>query len=164
MSRKIALDQYDYGILEILQKDATISNKELAKQIGLSPPATLVRVNHLKEKKYLHEAAYSVNWSKLGFDSHIHIYCVIKRENRDEFLKLIDSFPRVLASYELRKSDDFNVDYWHYRFILFAVFKDQHEWHKCWQDKILETGIIEEFRALRVLEVRRSKLPVPLFG
>jgi|GEM_PF-7014778 len=164
MSRKIALDQYDYGILEILQKDATISNKELAKQIGLSPPATLVRVNHLKEKKYLQEATYNINWSKLGFDSHIHIYCVIKRENRDEFLKLIDSFPRVLASYEFRKSDEFSVDYCHYRFILFGVFKNQHEWHKFWQENILETGLIEEFHAIRVHEVRKSKHPVCLFG
>jgi DNA-binding Lrp family transcriptional regulator len=164
MSRKIALDQFDYAILEILQKDATISNKELAEQIGLSPPATLVRVNHLKQKKYLLEASYDLSWSKLGFDSHIHVYCVIKRGNRDEFLKLIDSFPRIIASYELRKSDEFMVDVLHYRYILFGVFRDQYEWHKCWQENILATGIIEEFEALRVHEIRSSKLPVPLFG
>jgi DNA-binding Lrp family transcriptional regulator len=51
MSRKIALDQFDYAILEILQKDATISNKKLAKQIGLSPPTTLVKVNQIKQEK-----------------------------------------------------------------------------------------------------------------
>ena len=164
MSRKIKLDKYDYSILEILQKEATISNKDLAKRIGLSPPATLVRVNQLKSKNYLLEASYTLNWTKLGFQSYIHVYCSVKREDREKFLKLLDAFPNVLESYEYRKHEEFLVDFWHYRYKLLCVCKDQYDWHKKWDEHLMSKGIIIDFQAVRVHEKRSAKLPVPFLG
>ena len=41
---EIALDAIDRRILDRLQRDSTVSNQDLAHQVGLSPPACLKRV------------------------------------------------------------------------------------------------------------------------
>ena len=44
----IHLDDYDKRIVELLQEDASISNVDLAKKIGLAPSSCLIRVKNLK--------------------------------------------------------------------------------------------------------------------
>ena len=43
------LDQIDHRILKVLEKNADLSNKILADQVGLSPSACLRRVAQLKK-------------------------------------------------------------------------------------------------------------------
>ena len=47
------LDQTDKKILTLLQQDASVSNLELSKAIGLSPSACLTRTKSLKEEGYI---------------------------------------------------------------------------------------------------------------
>lgn len=42
-------DELDKQILEIIQADPVISNKDLAEKVGLSPSACLSRTKRLKE-------------------------------------------------------------------------------------------------------------------
>ena len=42
------LDRTDFLILDTLQKDATLSNKELARRVGLAPSSCLQRVRKLR--------------------------------------------------------------------------------------------------------------------
>ena len=43
------LDAIDYAILEALQKNARLSNKELAAEVGLAQSSCLARVTRLRE-------------------------------------------------------------------------------------------------------------------
>ena len=43
------LDRIDVGILELLQKDGRLSNKELAARVGLAPSSCLARVQRLTD-------------------------------------------------------------------------------------------------------------------
>lgn len=47
------LDRYDLRILEELQRDARISNQELAERIGLSPSPCSRRVKQLEDDGYI---------------------------------------------------------------------------------------------------------------
>jgi DNA-binding Lrp family transcriptional regulator len=49
-----ALDRTDLDILAHLQKDARLSNKELAAKIGLAPSSCLARVRRLERSGALH--------------------------------------------------------------------------------------------------------------
>jgi len=49
----IQLDKTDKQILKILQSNGRITNKELASQLGLSPPPTLERVKKLETMGYI---------------------------------------------------------------------------------------------------------------
>jgi Lrp/AsnC family transcriptional regulator, leucine-responsive regulatory protein len=46
---QIALDQTDFLILDQLQKDASLTNQELAERVFTSPPTCLRRVKRLKD-------------------------------------------------------------------------------------------------------------------
>lgn len=48
-SEQITLDQTDFLILDQLQKDASLTNQELAERVFTSPPTCLRRVKRLKE-------------------------------------------------------------------------------------------------------------------
>ncbi len=49
----INLDEFDKKIIKYLQEDASISNIELSKKIGLAPSSCLLRVKNLKEQKVI---------------------------------------------------------------------------------------------------------------
>ena len=44
-----ALDRIDYQILGLLRKNARLSNKEIAKRVGLAPSTCLVRTRLLQQ-------------------------------------------------------------------------------------------------------------------
>ena len=44
-----ALDRIDLALLDALQNDARLSNKQLANEVGLAPSSTLGRVRRLQE-------------------------------------------------------------------------------------------------------------------
>ena len=50
LSHKDSLDRIDLKILQALQEDAQIKNRDLADQVALSPSACLRRVRDLEER------------------------------------------------------------------------------------------------------------------
>ena len=59
------MDHIDKKILMILQENGKISNVALAKEIGLTPPATLERVRKLEEASYIKGYKAILNGKKL---------------------------------------------------------------------------------------------------
>jgi len=57
----ISLDQIDLSILRHMQKNARISNKDLASELGLAPSAVLERVKKLEKKNVITGYVASVN-------------------------------------------------------------------------------------------------------
>lgn len=47
------LDNVDIQILDLLQKDAQLSNTELAKRVKLSPPAIHSRIKRLENEGFI---------------------------------------------------------------------------------------------------------------
>lgn len=162
MSRKKSLDNYDYAILEILQQEGAITNKELARRIGLSPPATLVRTNHLKASKHLLDSRYQVNWRLLGYHYHVTVYCVVDSSKKEAFLKLLNAYSRVREHYQLECESLFGIDLKQAHYVLLGVFKSKEEWKSSWKSCILSKDVVLDFKVFSVLEKRQSVLPVPL--
>ena len=61
-----ALDRYDVAILRELQKDARLSNAELAARIGLSAAPTWRRVKWLEEQRFITGYRAELDRRKLG--------------------------------------------------------------------------------------------------
>ena len=80
MSHKDSLDRIDLKILQALQEDAQIKNRDLADQVALSPSACLRRVRDLEERGLItgyraHVAidrirAATIVIAQLSFDRH----------------------------------------------------------------------------------------------
>src|SRR5262249_51325530 len=62
------LDEIDLKILNEIQADGRITNVELAKRVGISPPPCLRRVRTLEEEGYIRGYRGLLDPRKLGFD------------------------------------------------------------------------------------------------
>ena len=93
------LDRYDIRILEELQKNADISNQELADKIGLTPSPCLRRVRHLEEMGYIASQVTLLNPEKLGLSLTIVIQISMDKhtpEQFEHFEQTIENYPEVI--------------------------------------------------------------------
>jgi DNA-binding Lrp family transcriptional regulator len=67
MSRLVALDAIDWKILAQLQADGALTNVELARRVGLTPPPCLRRVHALQELGLIHGYRAILDAPRLGF-------------------------------------------------------------------------------------------------
>ena len=61
------IDNIDREILNIIQKDARISNAEIARQVELAPSAVLERVRKLEERGVIRGYSADIDPKVLGF-------------------------------------------------------------------------------------------------
>jgi DNA-binding Lrp family transcriptional regulator len=62
----IALDAVDLQLLDILQRDASLSNVALAEKVGVSAPTCLRRVKRLRVEGWIERQVAVLNADKLG--------------------------------------------------------------------------------------------------
>lgn len=67
-------DPIDIRILDILQKQANISNAELGRRVNLSPPATHARIKRLETEGYIIKQVAILDQQKLGFDLLCYVF------------------------------------------------------------------------------------------
>jgi len=109
-SNKQVLDAKDIAILAIIQENATISNKELAELLRMSPSATHSRVQNLKERGYIEKALTVLNRELLGFDMLCLIHISLQTHNIEqieEFYSKIVGLNQVLECYHVSGQFDY---------------------------------------------------------
>ncbi|OED45952.1 AsnC family transcriptional regulator [Endozoicomonas sp. (ex Bugula neritina AB1)] len=95
----MTLDRYDIQILQELQKDASLSNQDLADKIGLTPSPCLRRVRHLEEMQLIDSQVTLLNPEKLGLKLSVLIHISMDKhtpERFEHFEETIDSYPEVM--------------------------------------------------------------------
>jgi DNA-binding Lrp family transcriptional regulator len=112
MPRKRPLDRIDFEILDALQNDARLSNKELAARVGLAPSSCLERVRRLVRDDVLRGFHAVVDAEALG----IVLQAMISVRLQVHSLRAFESFeahllalPEVVAVYHLSGAEDFMV-------------------------------------------------------
>jgi len=108
----MSLDRTDFKILAELQKNARISNKELATKLGLAPSSTHQRMKALLEKKIIRGFYADIDLSALGMKLQAFVSIQLKRHSKNAFKKMhayFESLPEVLAVYHVSGKDDLIV-------------------------------------------------------
>ena len=105
-----SLDKKDILILSQLQKNAGITNAELATSVNLSPTPCFNRVKRLEEMGILNGKVSLVSASKLGLNVNVFIH--IRLEKQDEealevFESAIDECPEVMECYLMTGDEDY---------------------------------------------------------
>lgn len=95
------MDEIDYKILEILQKDGRMPMTKLAKQICLSTPATIERVRKLEDSGVITGYKAVVNPDKIGCNFNAFVLTTASLENRDLCTRFVEEDPRVLQAYRV---------------------------------------------------------------
>ncbi|MCH8136717.1 MAG: Lrp/AsnC family transcriptional regulator [Proteobacteria bacterium] len=93
------LDKLDKRILQALQRDGSITNLELAEQIGLSPSPCARRVKQLEEAGIINKQVTLLNASQLDLKLTALIQISMDRHTPDRFEvfeKQVRSYPEVI--------------------------------------------------------------------
>ena len=95
----MTLDKLDKRILQALQRDGSITNLELAEQIGLSPSPCARRVKQLEEAGIINKQVTLLNASQLDLKLTALIQISMDRHTPDRFEVFeaqVRSYPEVI--------------------------------------------------------------------
>lgn len=108
----MTLDRIDFDILEALQNDGRLSNKELAALAGLAPSTCLQRVRRLKDGGVLRGIHADLDPAAVGVTLQAMIALRMRDHGRISARALHDyllGLPEVVAFYNVSGADDFLV-------------------------------------------------------
>lgn len=90
------MDKVDQKIIQMLQKNARIPVKDIAKEVFLSSPAVSARIDHLAQDGLIKGYHMTIDRSKLGYDVTAFIQLEITPHQKAEFYPFIKKCPNVL--------------------------------------------------------------------
>lgn len=90
------LDHIDREILDMLQKNARISLKDIAEKVFLSSPAVSARIDSLVESGYIEGFHASINTEKMGYHIKAFISLEVAPVDKPEFYPYIESCKNVV--------------------------------------------------------------------
>ncbi len=95
----ISLDPIDVRLLEELQADADRPNVALAREVGLSPAATLHRVRRLKESGIVRGVVARLDPTAAGFPLQVYVAVTLQRHDDSghrRFTEAVRGMPEVI--------------------------------------------------------------------
>ncbi len=106
------LDSIDLRILDELQRDATLSNVELARRIHLSPSPCLARVKALQAAGVITRTVALVDPARLGLGLNVFISISLKSQNKHDlaqFEQRIAEHDAVMECYLMTGDSDYLI-------------------------------------------------------
>ena len=109
------MDRIDFKIVRILWNNARLSNKDLAKMVGLAPSTCLVRTRQLQRSGVLTGFKAGVDPASLGVGLQAMISVRLKRHFKPDveaFRKHALALPEVVQFYHVAGPIDFLIHVW----------------------------------------------------
>jgi DNA-binding Lrp family transcriptional regulator len=103
-------DAIDIRILAALQDDASLTNVDLARQVGLSPSPCLARVRALEEMGVILRRVTLLDPVKLGASVSVFIQVTLEKQTEailEAFEAAMASFPEVMECYLMTGDSDY---------------------------------------------------------
>jgi len=150
------LDKFDVLILQELQKNARLSNNDLAEKIGLSPSPCWRRVKRLEESGIIAGHITLLNPTAVGI--HILAYAQVSLEDHHpetvvEFDRFIQDSPHVLECCSTSGG---------YDFLLKIVSADMAAYETFLSSELLPLKGVQSVNTSFVLNQKKSTTALPL--
>lgn len=153
------LDRIDFELLRLLEKNARIANKELARKVGIAESTALERVRRLHEAGAIEAYRADLAPAAIGIGLQAMVAVRLTRHSRalvDSFHEHLLQLPEVIGFYHLAGADDFLVhvgvrDSDHLREFALSAFTERAEVAH------IETRLIFEFRRSPNLPIYRRR-------
>jgi DNA-binding Lrp family transcriptional regulator len=132
---KRTLDRIDYEILALLRNNARISNKEIARKVGLAASTCLVRIRVLESSGIITGFHAEIDPASLGVGIQAMIAVRLIRHFKpdvDAFRSHALSLPEVVQLYHVAGPIDFLIHVWarnsdHLRDLAMTAFTSREE-------------------------------------
>lgn len=139
--------------MALLYKDARLTNKDIASQVGLAPSSCLERIKRLQSDNVIGPARQEVNFNALGGHIQGMISVRLSDHNRatvDQFQSDLLPLPEVVSLYHMGGENDFLVhvtvsDSLHLRDFVFNAITARPEVNH------VETSLVYDYKTSNVL-------------
>ena len=150
------LDRTDRRILDELQRDGSLTNIELARRVGLSPPPCLRRVRALEERGHIRGYHADLAPEALGFGVTVFAQVGLASQAETDlkaFERLIATWPEVREAHMLAGETDF---------LLRIVATDWDSYQRFLSAKLTAAPNVSHVKSALMLRVSKYAPGVPL--
>jgi Lrp/AsnC family leucine-responsive transcriptional regulator len=150
------LDTIDRKILQALQRDARLSNVELAEEVGLSPSPCLRRVRLLEEAGVIRGYHAALDRAAVGLDLTIFVGVQVARhdeENNRAFQVAVRAIPQVVSCHLVSGESDF---------LLQVVVPDLASYERLLLGVLLKLPGVRDIRSNFAIQTVKPPSPLPL--
>lgn len=150
------LDQTDIRILQILQDNARLTNKEIGEMLYKSASTINDRIRRMQAQGYIQKyvAVLDPKMIGRGFTAFTHVH--LKDHSKQiiyHFEEEIVKLPEVLECYHMSGQ---------YDFILKVAVNDMAAYHKFLMDNLFEKFNIGSMESTFVMREAKAEMPAPL--
>lgn len=141
----------DFQILDVLQKDASLSTQDIASRVNLSQSPCWRRINRLEEQGLINKKVVLLNREKLGMD--VVVFATVNlstqgRGNLEEFEREVEILPEVMECYTMAGTWDY---------MLKIVVRDIRHYEMFVRQKLTKLSHIGEVHShIAVTEIKNS--------
>ncbi|MGB3068075.1 MAG: Lrp/AsnC family transcriptional regulator [Ottowia sp.] len=150
------MDKTDQRILNELQQDASLSNVELARRVGLSPSPCLARVKALEKSGVIRRYVALADAAQLGLGLNVFINISLRTQSKDalaRFEQRISEQEEVMECYLMTGDSDY---------LIRVVVADIAALERFILDQLTPIADIEKIRSSFALKQVRYKTALPL--
>ena len=104
------LDSTDVAILKIMQEDATLSTRQIAQRVGLSPTPVFERIRRMRAEGYIRKISAVLDEEKLGCSFVAFCYIKMKQhtyENASKIMNAVQKIDEIAECYNVTGDYDF---------------------------------------------------------
>jgi Lrp/AsnC family transcriptional regulator len=97
-----ALDAIDVKILEVMQRNASLSSAELAERVGLSQSPCWRRIQRLRDEGYIKAVVALVDQKKVGLNMQVFAHVKMRTltdTEREAFFRAVNATPEILECF-----------------------------------------------------------------
>ncbi|GAB5472269.1 MAG: Lrp/AsnC family transcriptional regulator [Maribacter sp.] len=99
------IDEINWKILEMLQKNARVALKDLAKEVGLASPTVSERIQKMEDAGIIESYHTKINLDKLGYSLGVYITIKIRFGQTQRFQEFIQTVPEISECHKLTGRD-----------------------------------------------------------
>ena len=150
------LDHIDKKILDLLQENGRMTNAQLAKDVGLSPPPMLERVRKLEKQGIIRKYVALVDPKKVdrGTMALVSVSLRLHQKNAiQEFVKEIQNIPEILECHHITGEEDY---------VLKVAIKDIEEYERFLHDRLTRISGIRKIKTSFILKTIKHQTKIPV--
>lgn len=150
------LDRLDHRILAALQRDARLSNVQLAEEVGLSPSPCLRRVRLLEEAGIIRGYHAALDRAGIGLGLTVFVGVRVERHRQDTsvaFRKAVLLLPEVISCHLVSGESDF---------LLQVVVSDLPAYEKLLLDSLLKLPGVSDIRSNFAITTVKAEAVLPI--
>jgi Lrp/AsnC family transcriptional regulator len=150
------LDATDRRILELVQRDGSLSSAAISERVGLSPSPCWRRIQRLEREGYIRGRVALLDAEKLGLA--VVVFASVKlsahgRQALPEFEQAIETCPEVMECYTVSGSVDF---------LLRVVTRDIHAYEVFLRDYLTQLPAVAEVHSRFAITQVKYTTELPL--